>query len=233
MKSVLFTILLSDADAKTFRRHLVDLINLDEGILAACLEATPEVRLAQLPRDRRRVAERLASEHQVGLDKAANSLNAMSFLLDCMLRTDIPPTDVVHWADDLVEAGALNESTRPVFERILAEIKSTILPEVRPKLRQRRAAAGVFPCFTGAGYTVEMRAVREESFRRGTSIDEYVPQVVDTTTIASFHLSVDEGAVKDFYFQADEGDIDYLLGTLQAAKKEMDALKGFLRVNQS
>ena len=236
MRSVFFGMFLRDTKspgASRFMRDVGALLALDEGALAGCLDALPEMMLARSAADQRRVAERVATQCQVGLDKVSSSLNAMKFLLDGLLRTDIPASDAVHWADDLAEAEALNASNRGVFERVLSQIKSSVLSQVRPKLRRQRAAAGVFPSFTGAGYTVEVRAVREEPFRRGMPIDDYVPQVVDTTTVASFHLSVDEGTVTEFYFQADEADIDYLLGVLQAAKKEMEALKGFLRISQS
>jgi hypothetical protein len=235
MKSVLFTILFRDpeaAGAKAFRRHLADLLALDETVRTACLEALPRIRLSQLESDRRRLAEDLANEHKVGLDKLTNSLGAMIFLLDALLGRDIPPSDVLLWSDDLVEIGALDESNRAVLEAVLTQIKSAVLSEVRPKVRQRRAAAGVFPTFTGVGYTVEMRAVREDSFRPGMPIETFVPQIVDTTMVASLHMSVDEGTPKEFYFQADESDIDYLLGMLQAAKKEMAALRAFLRVDR-
>ena len=90
----------------------------------------------------------------------------------------------------------------------------------------------MLPVFKGCGVTVEVRSVREDFYQRGTPIEEFEPQVVDTTTVASINITVDEGPFKDMYFQADESDIDYLINMFQAAKKEMAALRAFLKLNE-
>ncbi len=156
----------------------------------------------------------------------------MDFFLDAFLIRDFPDSDWELWASDLEEAGHLDSTTRPVFEAMIASIRSELATQVEPENRRRRAAAGVLPVFKGCGVTVEVRSVREDFYRRGNPIEEFEPQVVDTTTVASISITVDEGPFKDMYFQADESDIDYLISMFQAAKKEMAALRAFLKLNE-
>ena len=78
-----------------------------------------------------------------------------------------------------------------------------------------------------------MRAVREDIYRWGTPLDAYTPAVMDVTPIASIHIGVDEGTPENFYFQVDEDDIDYLVSVLLAAKKDIAALRAYLRLKDA
>ena len=75
--------------------------------------------------------------------------------------------------------------------------------------------------------------MREDCYRRGTPIEEFEPEIVDTTTVASVSIKLDEGPLKDIYFQADESDIEYLVNMFQSVKKEMVALRRFLKLGDA
>ena len=192
----------------------------------------PRVHFSQGKAETLRLLDRLADDRQVDRDKLQHAIGVMGFFLRAFLSRDVPDSDWELWASDLEEAGHLDSSTRPVFEAMVASIRSELAAQVEPESRRRQAAGGVLPVFKGCGVTVEVRSVREDFYRRGTPIEEFEPQVVDTTTVASISITLDEGPFKDVYFQADESDIDYLINMFQAAKKEMAALRAFLKLNE-
>jgi hypothetical protein len=96
--------------------------------------------------------------------------------------------------------------------------------------RQRIAERGVLPVFDSFGITIEARPIRDGRYRWGNSIDAYEPSILGAVFIASIHIGVDEGSPKDFYFQADRVDLDNMIASLQAAKKEIDAFGRYLKV---
>ena len=89
------------------------------------------------------------------------------------------------------------------------------------------------PTFTRLGVTVEVRPVRGERYHWGTPVEDYEPEMLGSIEIASINIGVDEGTPKDLYFQADENDLDDIISSLRAAKKEMAALREYLGLDAS
>lgn len=235
MKSRLISAVLDTPDsdeAKTFARDLADVLGLAEEDRQACLSALPSIHLAQTDAEKVRLFEPLAKDCQVDRDRVGRALGVMDYLLTAFLSDNIPDSDWESWASDLQEAGHLDTSTRPVFETMVAIIRSELATQVEPESRRRRAAAGVLPVFTGCGVTVEVRSVTEDSYCPGTPIEEFEPRILDTTTVASVAIGLDVGPLEEVFFQADESDIDYLINVFQAAKKEMAALRRFLKLEE-
>ncbi|NQU23150.1 MAG: hypothetical protein HQ567_17875 [Candidatus Nealsonbacteria bacterium] len=233
MKSRLISRVLDDpgsSAAKAFIRELADTLQLSEEDRRACLKVLPLIHLAEGKAETERLIEELVNDRQAGRDKVHHALGIMDFLLKAFLSRDVPDSDWEFWASDLEEAGHLSDSTCPVFEEMVASIRSDLATEVEPEVQRRRAAAGVLPAFGSCGVTVEVRSVREDFYRRGTPIGQFEPKVVDTTTVASIAITLDEGPFKDVYFQADESDVEYLINMFEAAKKEMAALRRFLKL---
>ncbi len=234
MKSRLFTTAFDDPDsekAKAFARHLGEALAIADHDLAACLDVVPRIALARTDNEIERLIEELADGRKASRHQLAHTLSVMHFLLDALLSKDVPDSDAQLWADDLEERGWLEASLRPRFERMVERISSDLLLRVQPALKRRRAAGGVLPSFSGCGMTVEVRPVREGFYRRGTSIEDYEPKIVDTSIVTSIHIAVDEGSPEHFYFQADEDDIDYLINMLKAAKKEAAAVRAYLKID--
>jgi len=235
MKSRLFGALFDKPEsdwAKAFVRDLADTVQLEEEDRQACLLMLPKMYLVHTAGERNRLLEQFAIDHQIDRGKAKHALGLMGFLLEKLLDDDLPDSDWQVWAEDLEDLNYLTTLSRPIFESMVAAIRSELLAEVEPEIRRRRAAAGVLPVFTGCGVTVEVRSVREAPYRRGAPIEEYEPQVVDTATVASVKIALDEGPCKEVYFQADESDMDYLINLLEAAKKDIAALRRFLKLQE-
>jgi hypothetical protein len=91
----------------------------------------------------------------------------------------------------------------------------------------------VLPFFKSLGCTVEVRPIRKDVFRWGQSVETYAPEILGTVMVASIHIGVDEGAMEDFYFQASERDIDNIIDSLRVAKKEMTAMREYLRLDST
>ena len=221
---------LESSNARTFMGYVQTTIGLSEHDLAACYELLPKLTKVESANEQRRLVEEIAPDCDAELPSLLRAMRLLGFLLRAMTRRDIPSTDPPLWADDLVEAGAIDEAQKQKAQAIVDLLSSKILPMVEPTLRKNWAAGGVLPCFSGCGFTVEVRAVREDFYRRGTSIETFEPSVVDTTTIASVHLEVDTGTPTDLYFQVTAQDVDYLINMFKATKKEMAALENFLGV---
>ncbi len=234
MKSRLFAAVFDDREgdnAKTFQRHLRETLALSDEDRDACLDALPQIRLARTTGEMKQVVDALVRNRPVGRSKLEHAIGVMSFLLDALLTDDVPDSDPPLWADDLEhELGWLDETTRPPFEQMLQRLHKDAARKLEPEIRRRRAAGGVLPTLKTFGITVELRAVRKDFYRSGTPIEAYRPQILDTTMIASVHVGVDVGTPDDFYFQADEDDIDYLINCLKAAKKDMKALRAYLNL---
>lgn len=238
MKSRLFSVVFDDRErdhAKAFQRHLRETLALSDEDRNACLDVLPKIRLAQTDTETRRVVDGLARKRSVERSKLEHAIGVMSFLLDALLSDDVPDSDPPLWADDLEhELGWLDEkNTRPIFEQMLERLQTGAAAKLEPEIRRRRAAGGVLPTLKSFGITVEVRAVRKGIFRWGSPIEAYQPQVIDTTMVASINIGVTEGTPDEFYFQADESDIDYLISSLKAAKKDMKALRAYLNLNDT
>lgn len=233
MTSRLFGRLFEDAEsrgARQFARDLAECLELSPGEREACLEALPRLRAAETKSQRTQLTEQLSDNLKLPYSNVEHAVSVLDFLLSAFLKRDIPDSDSLAWAEDLTELGFLNDTTRSAFESVVDSIKSELVARVQPAERRRRAAAGVGPTFAGCGVTVEVRSVRKDFYRRGTPVDEFDPQVLDTVTVASISMSVDEGPFKEIYFQASEDDLDYLISMFTAAKKEMGALRQYLRL---
>ncbi len=233
MRSRLFTTLFDDPDAehaKTFARHLRETLDLSEEDRQFCVDSYPQVNATQTPTQERKLLSELAGGSTIPHHTLVDALNVVKFLADALLSDAFPDDDCEHWADDLRELGWVDDNSRPVFDAMLERLISA-RSELRFQQRERSTTGGVLPCFNSMGCTVEVRPIRKRIFRWGEAVDAHVPEILGTVMVASIHIGVDEGAVKDFYFQADEKQIDNIIDSLRVAKKEMGAVREFLRLD--
>ena len=235
VKSRLFTTVFDDAEAenaKTFARHLRETLELSEEDRQVCVDAYPEVKATRTDTQESKLVSELASRSAIPRHTLVHALRVVGFLVEALLSEAFPDDDCEHWADDLRELGWVDGNSRPVFDALLERLISA-RSELRFQRRERSTTGGVLPCFTSMGCTVEVRPIRKEIFRWGQPVETYVPEILGTVMVASIHIGVDEGATEDFYFQADEKHIDNIIDSLRAAKKEMTAMREFLRLDST
>jgi len=235
MKSRLFKALFDDPqsdNAKTFERHLKELLSLKEKARAECLAALPQIlRRPTTPFQTRQTVEALAQSSQIDQQTVENALSILGFFVKALLSEDVPKDDHKHWAEDLGTLPGIEDAGRSSLEAIIRDLVQRH-SDWRSQDRTERATAGVLPRFASMGMTVEARAVKEGRYHWGTPIEEYKPQISGLTYVASVHIGVDVGFPEDFYFQLNETDIDNMIATLLASKKEIAALQDHLGGNR-
>ncbi len=221
--------------AKTFAKHLRELLlGLDESTRGKCVASLGKVRQIRTDLEQDRMIDSLAPGDPSQRALVKHSLGILSFLVDALLSDKIPADDHLNWSNDLAILGWLDPDSQPVFDSLLEKLTKAYLPELRAQDRRRLAESGVLPVFTSLGITVEARAVRKDRYRWGTPLEGeggYIPEITGTAMIASVCIGVDEGFPKSFYFQMDEADINKLVSSLVAAKKEMAALRQYLNLD--
>ncbi len=233
MKSRLFTTVFDDPDAekaKAFAKHLRELLDLSEKDRQVCVDSYPEIKAARSPTEEHKLVSELASRSAIPRHTLVHALTVVNFLVDALLSEAFPDDDYEHWADDLRELGWVDGNSQPVFDALLERLISA-RSELQFQQLERGATGGVLPCFNSLGCTVEVRPIRKEILRWGQPVDTYTPEILGTVAVASIHIGVDVDTAKDFYFQADEQQIDNIIDSLRAVKKEMTALRDFLRLD--
>ncbi len=233
MKSRFFTTVFDDPNAeksKTFARHLCETLDLSEEDRQVCVDSYPEVKATRTPTEEHKLVSELASTSTIPRHTLVHALTVVDFLVDALLSEAIPDDDYEHWADDLRELGWVDDNSRLNFDALLEQLIS-VRSALRFQQRERSTTGGVLPVFKSMGCTVEVRPIRKEIFRWGQSVEAYAPEILGTVMVASIHIGVDAGDTKDFYFQADEKQIDNIIDSMRVAKKEMIAMREFLRLD--
>jgi hypothetical protein len=233
VKSRLFSAF-SEKSNEDFSRDLARLLALGPEHQGVYLEAFPAFALARMSSEGTEIARSV--EAQTGHRQAdvTDVFALLVFFMDKILFDRRTREDTVDaWADDLIELSLMAEESREKFVTLMQKLKDDILPGVRDDALSRRYEIGLLPSLTEFGATVEMRAVRRDPYDPLSKIEEYTPDIVAATPVVSLHVGVNTGAVTDFFFQADESELDMIIRSLQAAKKDMSALKEFLAASRT
>jgi len=229
MRSALFNRMdVDDERNKGLSRSLSVFLGLSPDQQEACVDLLAEAVFAETGQLAESVVDKLRDRTQLTGTTAAQVLDMLRFFVEHMIDPHTAADTGEDWAEDLRDVGLLTSSQAETLVERLRAVRTTVLPQVRDEFVSRRAAAGVLPCFTGAGTTVELRAVVEGHYRWDTPVDDYVPKVVGVVPVVSVHLGLDVGTPKDVYFQMDLGDIRRLIGTLVGAEKDAEALRVFI-----
>lgn len=234
MKSRLFSAFdEKDEENKEFVRHLGRLVAMPVEDQNACLDAFPRFVRARTAAESHQVSRPV--EAQTG-DREAHILDIFRllrfFLEKMMLDPETREDSVADWAEDLLKLGLIADDARGSFVGCIERLRDEILPMVRGDVLERIYAAGVLPTINEFGVTVEFRAVQTDKYRPDSAAADYTPNIVGMVPVASLHVGVDRGAVNDFCFQADERELDMMINALEAAKKEIAALKQFVSRSQ-
>ncbi len=233
MESRLFTTVIDDPNAdgaKKFARHLRETLDLSEEHRQVCVDSYPEVKATNTSTQEQKLVAELASRSGIPHHTLIRALSVVDLLVQALLNEALPDDDYEHWADDLRELDWVDGNSQPVFAGLLEQLIS-VRTELQFQQRERSTTGGVLPVFKSMGCTVEVRPIRKETFRWGEPVDTYAPEILGTVMVASIHIGVDEGAMKDLYFQANEENIDNIIDSMRATKKEMTAVREFLKLD--
>lgn len=234
MRSKLLSTVFDDpeaSNAKRFERHLRETMSLTEVHRNRCIAALSDVKSARTDTQTKLIVEALAEETGVSHSILEHALSILSFWTDALISDSLPGEDYSLWCSDLSDLGWIDDGQRSEFNSMLDRLID-LSSEMLLQSKERSATGGVFPRFQSMGCTVELRPIRKRLFRWGESVEGFQPEILGTVLIASVSIGVDDGPVRDFYFQADETDIDNIIDSFRAAKKEMAAFREHIRLDQ-
>lgn len=150
------------------------------------------------------------------------AINVLMLFISAFNEDDLKGDKPEDWADDLEAIGCLG--VRAHFLELIGYLRKNLSGEYHEFAQETAEAVGVMPFFAGISSTVELRAILEKEYEKGTDVSNYEPVIARTIPIVSVAINVDSGMLKRFMFQARPKDLEYVIRELQAAVKTAGAL---------
>ncbi len=217
--------------AKTFSKGLKAFLSLKEEQKKTIIDFLPSVRIARTASLENQIVKEIASKAKISIAEASEMLASLLYLMNSFMERSLPVDDHKGWMSDLREVSVLSDSNEEkTFEDLLSTIQVAIVSQVEPEIKRRRAAMYVGPFLKSISVSVGIVPVIENYYRYGNSLDSYEPEIVDTVVVGSVRLSLDEGIAEEVSFHIDADVLDMTINTLMAAKKNMDALRKYLKI---
>lgn len=233
MKSIVVNKIFQDPEsdsAKAFSRHLRQLVSLKDEQEKIVLGGLPRIRLSRTTEETKKIVKDLAAEAKLNIVEVGGIMNLLGYLLNRVLDPDVPDEDYDKWADDLEEVSVLHDSKeKKYFKHLLESIQVSAVNKVESEIKRRKAAQAIGPTLESISISTGILPVNEEKFKL-FSPDDYEPKMVDVVAFATVNLFIDEGPFKEISFNAEEYDIDMIIDALRGAKKDIAALKKFLKI---
>jgi len=220
-----------DKAARTFSADFKQLFNLSDKEIQDFLAILPVIRLTRLRSKDKEILESFFKIHpNLTRPQIESSYSALNFFLTQLMNTDLPNDDYTKWGTDLETLNLLEKKNHERFERLISSLRKIIEDSISKEVARRKSAQSVGPLFWGCSIAASIRGVLKNEYTSGAPAEGYQPEVVDSTAVATFNITLkeDSGEKKDVYFNAEESDIDYLINGLQAAKKELAALRDYI-----
>lgn len=134
-------------------------------------------------------------------------------------------------ADDLVDLGLIDASQSRGYAEIARDLLTLAKDKLLPALLRKRTERGVLPSLSSLGVTVEMRALVDPLYKWPEVPTDYSPKIRDLVPVVSLSLGA-TGREAKFFVQLSEGELSYLLSNLEAARKDLAALKSYVDSNR-
>ncbi len=234
MESIVVNSIFQDPEsdsAKAFSRDLRKLISLTDVQNKIVLADLPRLRLARTNIETEQIIKEIAEETKLNVVNVNRVMILLKNILNWVLDTDVPDDDYEKWADDLEEISVLHDSEeKKVFKDLVENIQLSAVNQVEPEVKRRKAAQAKGPLFKSFSVSTGILPVNEGKYEKALSYDDYEPKMVDTVAFATIALVLHEGPFKEIFFNVEEYDIDIMLDALRAAKKDIAALRKFLKI---
>jgi hypothetical protein len=214
---------------KLFAGHLRSLLDIPETTRKTCIGNLAKVMLSETETEEEAITEALVGQTGLTHIELNNIHNVLRFFALRLIRVREEETlkgdDPEKWGTDLCGLELITESERPTFVEAMRMVEDTVLPSLQEERRRRLYTTGVFPHLRSLGTTVELRAVQQDEYDWSKNVEDYHPQFKGLTPVGSIHVGLRKADPEDFYFQVDEGDLDRIIKSLIALKKDMEELK--------
>jgi len=225
MKSKLFAVFdLDNKDNEGLKQDLHELMTLTVAQRDACISSLPEFLVAMTQPETRSLLEKLQAATGRTPVVLERIVRVLEFFAKQMRDDETRGDTGRQWGEDLAEHGVLRVAEVDPFADAIESLAQAVGP-VEAELKRLRYATGVLPSLQSLGVTVELRAVQDSRYRWGAPLSQYKPKIVDLTPVASIHIGTDVKERKDFYFQANARELQFMIDALMAAKLDLEALR--------
>lgn len=200
----------SSVDKDQFLKDLRQLLGLNDEERCQVLGALRSILVTRTNLQEEHAVKQLCEQVGKRTTVIVDVLRCLKFFVAAttnrLTRLDSP--DV--WAADLVALEQIDSSEEADVAELLRAVHTTAR-EVEPELKRADSSLGLFPALRSVQGTVELRAIREDSYDSTMNIDDYisgVPKLLDLIGVASVRLRLDVGEeVRYCCFQADKQDL--------------------------
>ena len=208
-----------------FEKDLVFLWGFPDDIRRAFLPLIADIFKAETLADRQIVIDKALEEIGGNAEENLKIINLLLFIYQSWNPTQDTPSNFVKDIEDL---HLLPVERRAETMAFLLEFFS-ILEEDNPRRLKKFFARAVLPSFTSIETIIDFRSIIKRPYVSivGRNIKDYNPECMDFTPIILIKLERDS-TPETFEFQCEEKEVNILIETLQAAKKDLEVSKNTL-----
>lgn len=141
------------------------------------------------------------------------------------------PADLLEDLNELFEMPEDDQRDRALSD-FLAQLKDHALATVERSVLRMQYAHASLPNLKSVSFTVNFRAVFDETYKLGTDLDAYRPKCIGTIPVGVIQLRLDEGPTQDMFFQADRRAIGVLVDHLRALERQLDIAQRDLHLEE-
>jgi|GEM_PF-5417846 len=219
-----------DPNSKKNEQFLIDLKRLlssSDGLLNEILDKVSDLYVVRTSSQRESIVDGISAN----TGKSKVEINYIVYILEFFIKNRLEDENsdtADDWLEDLKSLGVIELDEEEEFLRIAKVLIDDVVPKIEKDVKRQKFTTGLLPVLENIGATVEMRAVNENKFKVGQDLNNYVPRVSDIVPLVSLHIGLD--TEENFYFQVSEEALDLMIDSLGAAKKDLSALKDFVKV---
>ena len=234
MRSKLFNLIdTSDADWKSFVENLKVLLSTDFEFIDLCLENFHSRIRAESRFEIEKIYESISNKFSVPQSLVSSSYRILTSILNWTIDDKLSTDSPEHWAADLQELKAIDSEQSDTLLELIRRLKSDFSQQAELELLKKRSGTGVLPSFVSIRYTTELRAIKKGEYILGSDLSDYEVNIKGLVPIASLSIEFYSQDQKEIYFQATESEVQQMINCLQAAVKDLNALKKYMKPSET
>jgi hypothetical protein len=140
-------------------------------------------------------------------------------------KINIKADTVDLWSSDLLSLGILKNEQSSDFCAFMQSTKKMIIDTILPQMKVDLYESGVLPRWKGIGTSVELRGVFDAEFHFGDVLSNFSPKLTSISPIISVVITLSGGDPERFSFQIKLSQLDLLIDSLEAARKQATILR--------
>lgn len=208
-----------------FKEDLMFLWDFPDYQRRAFLPYIADIYKTETPADRQIAVEKALKEIGGNAEENLKTINLLLYIYSSWNPIQDTPSNFVK---DLEELHLLPDENRDETLAFLLEFFSIIEADNTRRLK-KIFAGSVIPSFIGIETIVDFRSIIKQPYDSiiGRDIEDYNPECVDFIPVILIRIERDVSP-KRFEFQCEENELDTLIESLQAVKKDLEVSKNKL-----